>query len=743
LLVVAVVAPACSIIAGLGDYRLAGTSTSDATSSSGSGGSGGSGGQGGSAPGPLTTTRLSTGSYHACFVKSDKTVWCWGASFSGELGFAASLPAVRDVPIAVPGLLPATQVGAGHNHTCAILVGDHVSCWGGDDVGQAGDPKMPDSVTANVLDIRAAHLAVGSEFTCVITPPDDGSRVECWGNYKGGSLGRPAQVATAIPEPTMPELSGATAIATCAGCGTVCALVGADVWCWGGDQDTSQPTKIPGATDVEAIAIGNSENTPTPQGEVVFLLSNQGELSATRRGPASGAPFVPPTLYAKGVEQVAAGNHVAVVLNNHQVAVSDSFALDTAPPPLLAPQSPPDDVLELAAGSYFDCMHAASGVFCAGSDGLGQLGDGRGETVSHATKVASDVVAMSAGDECTTVKHSGGLVEAFGNCPVYDGNNGAVRSVPAVVTQLGMSSTFFRTGPGLPSSNSGDHRGYFVDSASGFEVLLDNADFTGPHIDAAVDFQDVVLGSDWDLALHTSGALDVTALTADANAHGLFGAGPSTVGATSSLGTFAHVAAAAWANHVCAWTATGALSCWGDNGMKQAAPTSAAANVIGPTPVLTNETIVGAAVGAEHTCALVSGGKVYCWGSSDHDQLGATNPGLSADKTFHLKLPTGNAATLLAAGAGFTCAYVDADQLVYCWGQNGNGQCGHGTLENASLPQPVLGLSGPVVQLAPHGAAMCARMANGDVLCWGDSGNGQVGTGAHLGTSSFVPVSGL
>ena len=48
----------------------------------------------------------------------------------------------------------ASAIAAGYAHTCALLVGGSVACWGGNDFGQLGtgdtaDRYFPDSVRLN------------------------------------------------------------------------------------------------------------------------------------------------------------------------------------------------------------------------------------------------------------------------------------------------------------------------------------------------------------------------------------------------------------------------------------------------------------------------------------------------------------------------------------------------------------------------------------------------------------------
>lgn len=71
----------------------------------------------------------------------------------------------------------------------------------------------------------------------------------------------------------------------------------------------------------------------------------------------------------------------------------------------------------------------------------------------------------------------------------------------------------------------------------------------------------------------------------------------------------------------------------------------------------------------------------------------------------------------IAAGYFHTCAIVAGGQ-VKCWGLGTEGEIGNGVFANAAQPQLVKGLSG-VQELAAGYHWTCARLADGSLKCWG------------------------
>jgi len=198
---------------------------------------------------------------------------------------------------------------------------------------------------------------------------------------------------------------------------------------------------------------------------------------------------------------------------------------------------------------------------------------------------------------------------------------------------------------------------------------------------------------------------------------------------------------AAGAGHSCLVTTTGRVECWGGNQygqlggedgpftlLENGPPFSgipsgwAKANVRGLTGKATT-----VSSGYYHTCALMEFGGVQCWGWNISGQLGdGTN--IDSDTAVHVQgmdVPV----TAIALGASHSCALLETGE-VRCWGENENGQLGDGTSKNSNIPVEVEGLEGRVVQVAAGVGFTCALTEEEKLYCWGNGSNGRFGEGS-------------
>ncbi|MDH5217756.1 MAG: hypothetical protein OEX19_08670, partial [Gammaproteobacteria bacterium] len=127
---------------------------------------------------------------HSCGIQNDKSLWCWGSNFYGEIGDNSDSGNVR-IPTQInPTELDWLSVNTGDNNTCAVKTDNSMWCWGENHLGQLGNndhtfttQSIPVEVTSN-NDWK--YISVGSVQACGIKLDNT---LWCWGDNLNGELG--------------------------------------------------------------------------------------------------------------------------------------------------------------------------------------------------------------------------------------------------------------------------------------------------------------------------------------------------------------------------------------------------------------------------------------------------------------------------------------------------------------------------------------------------------------------------
>ena len=174
--------------------------------------------------------------------------------------------------------------------------------------------------------------------------------------------------------------------------------------------------------------------------------------------------------------------------------------------------------------------------------------------------------------------------------------------------------------------------------------------------------------------------------------------------------------------HSCALMQTGGVKCWG-SGALGTVPSSS------PVPVDVvglPQDVIAIASGATHSCALSAAGAVRCWGANFHGEIGNGTKVAAPTPVDVVGLDSGVVA--ISAGNSTTCALLN-DGAVKCWGSNFGGSLGIGTLDDATVPTAVVGLSG-VRAISGSGGHQCALQTGvTGAQCWGRNALGALGSG--------------
>lgn len=352
----------------------------------------------------------------------------------------------------------------------------------------------------------------------------------------------------------------------------------------------------------------------------------------------------------------------------------------------------------IAAGLYHTCaLTSVGGVKCWGWNGEGELGNGTlasRRTPENVVGLSSGIISIAAGGFHTCALTSNGGVKCWGDNSFGELGNGDTDSDPhpLPVNVVGLSS-------GVVAISAGDYHSCALTDSGEVKCWGDNAygqlgDGSNTENDTPVD---VVALSSGVVAI-AAGYEQTCAITSNGKVKcwGENGSGQLGDGTTTNRSTPVNVvglpskvtAIAAGYEHICGLTIDGAVKCWGNNmdgelgdgtNIQRLTPM----NVVG----LSSE-ITSIAAGGYHTCALTRGGGIKCWGWNRSGQLGV---GTTTDNETPLDVNLLSSGVIaMVAGHYHTCALISGGRLK-CWGKNDSGQLGDGTNIDNWTPANVVG----------------------------------------------------
>ena len=131
---------------------------------------------------------VSAGNHHTCALLDDQTMKCWGYNSHGQLGYGDSAHRgdgageMSDALAAVdlgPGRSPRSII-AHHNHTCAALDDDTLSCWGYNGYGNLGrGDTLQTGDNANEMGVSLVRVDLGLGAIDPRSALNNGNPVAC------------------------------------------------------------------------------------------------------------------------------------------------------------------------------------------------------------------------------------------------------------------------------------------------------------------------------------------------------------------------------------------------------------------------------------------------------------------------------------------------------------------------------------------------------------------------------------
>jgi len=633
---------------------------------------------------------VDAGTYWACGIRSDASLWCWGHDGFGEL-LAEPTPRYAGAW---------ASVSLGFTHTCGIQTDGTLWCWGDNSYTQLGGPiGQSDEVCAAVTPVNATScIAEGCGFKGTapagqrcLSCSERATRSECQppGGYTGcrWSDFDSACVYVGASNNCGPSLTWSSQLNCCTSpSDAFCCVDPANpMWCGpgsGAGSSTNASTPVQVGTDADWAVVSSGDfHTCALKGD--------------------GA------LYCWGYNAHGALGLGAAGLDEPITRVGDA-----------------DDWTGVASGGSSTCaLNEAGHLWCTGNNDLGQVGDGTG--VNRAS-----LVPVSGPGGWTRV-----TVGADGACGLRGG-----------VAFCWGSNKRGQVGIGTPGDKAAPMR---VDPRAGWSSVSAGADhicalrqdgslwcsgrnFNGQLGDGTQTSRSLLWqreGSGWS-AVEGAGANTFGIIAPSTlhgwgyNSSGQLGNGQTVAGIHDLFIRDDAARVAAGFYSVSMISTTGALYAWGDNSAGQLGDGSQTLRTT-PTPIGGDTDWV--AIGRSSRVAWGLRGaarRLWMWGANEYGQLGLGH--VATPIPTPARVDADASWSEVASTSVSTCG-IRTDGTLWCWGNNAYGQLGDGTTLSRAIPEQVGGDADWVTLAAsrdPEGntrSHTCAIKIDGTLWCWGNS----------------------
>ncbi len=417
---------------------------------------------------------------HACAIRSDGTLWCWGADAEGQLGHDS---ADFSVPSQVGSDTDWQSVVADAGATCALKTSGQLWCWGNNIHGLLGVSGANPVSTPTRVGTRSDWSRVDVDgyddygllhrHTCGLT---DAGTLHCWGLNRNGELGigpKNRQSPQQVDQTSSWSQLSAGDEHTCG------VRTDGTLWCWGDGEYFrlgvnnqwiyDYPTQVGSGTDWESVSAGGAHSCGVRTDGTLWCW---GYNSSGQLGLGSGSS----NLEAPVPRQVGSDNDWDVVEanpsgyqygrtcalktdgslwcwgNNADGLLGVGLTPDTQYTPALIDDGP---YASLALDRSHRCAIKTEGtLWCWGRNADGQLGLGNSDDASSPTQVGSesDWSDVATGDHMTCATKTDGTLWCWG-----DHTDGKLGITPASVTyspaQVGTDSNWASVSAGTSGSN--------------------------------------------------------------------------------------------------------------------------------------------------------------------------------------------------------------------------------------------------------------------------------------------------
>jgi alpha-tubulin suppressor-like RCC1 family protein/uncharacterized ParB-like nuclease family protein len=694
-----------------------------------------------------TATAVTTKGLHTCALLDNGQVTCFGLNQNGQLGNGnTNNNNAPNTTVTLPAGRTATAISTSSDyHTCALLDNDQVTCWGQNSFGELGlgdtnGASTPRDIINLGSDRRVISISSGQFHNCALL---DDSTVKCWGSNGLGQLGlgdtnhrgdstnemgdnlstvnllAPSVTASSIIDQST-EIRFSITFSD-----NVFGLESDDFTQSGTATDcTFSPWSSQAIAGLPVVVIANCATS----GSVDITLNKDSVFDINgNTGPYSSYEFASTEI------DVTSPTATFVTTQNSSEDLFTSFALRLKFDEYITDLTPDDfEYTGSAQGCQFSVPFSAARpeveifimVRCKTggtiqvtlkanavkdvSGNTGPVNDLQFALLTLDPYVTRIPIQIDGGDDHTCALFNDGRVKCWGT------NTSGQLGV-------GPGNEFAR---GLTPGSMGDNAAFIDFGRSRHSFVVS--------ITSGKDFNCALLSNGRPMCWGNDSLSQLGRSTGDNFV-------PESIQQGLEVTQIS-----AGENHACALNARGAITCWGANDKGQLAIGSISTpknyddrnviNFYGQELIATQVT-----AGSNHTCAILLGGDVSCWGDNANGQLGfdpTTTPTLSSPSTF-LDLQNNRSALSISAGGNHTCAILNDDTLS-CWGANSSGQIGNGNSGTDAITPTDVAFDNSLhaTFVAAGGEFTCAILSDSSTRCWGANGSGQLGHGDSVNTDT-------
>jgi len=358
---------------------------------------------------------VSAGNLHACAIRGDGTVWCWGFNSKGQIGDGTLENRSQPVQVVPEGVMePTSDISVSMSEfTCATTAGMELWCWGKSGPAGGNQHEHYSDTSTWYQDPIPHPVRIGDETALTISAGGDHSCVRRVGGSGCMGANRPYGQLSRDPVPvqsygSLQYISGAGVLSRlAAGDDHTCVVEDGDLECWGknssgqlGRGNTDVPTSFNsinindvGVTSWLEVGLGWSHSCAVSDVEALYCwgAAGRGQLGTgetTRKTIATQIDEGPGWTVVDGGESHTCGLKNGMLFcwgANGSGEIGDGTRVDRPVPTRIGTE---EDWAFVSAGNAFSCGIRESGqLYCWGENTVGQLGIGSTDNALSPTRI--------------------------------------------------------------------------------------------------------------------------------------------------------------------------------------------------------------------------------------------------------------------------------------------------------------------------------------------------------------------